>query len=218
MIRVRFRSSSNTEDLEDFNGAGLYDSLSAELGSDSRPIDVAIKTVWASLWNLRAYEERSFKNVAQDSVAMAVLVHAAFRNERANGVAIARNILNPIRGDQFYFNTQAGEASVTNPAPGIVTEQLVYQWPPRTPTLTYQSNSSLISGPVLDASEVRKLACAMDATQNHFKNIYDPSNENRLFTMETEFKFLGEERSLLLKQARPYPIRTSQIPDDCREF
>ena len=216
--RIRFRSSSNTEDLEDFNGAGLYDSISAELGSDDRPIDIAIKTVWASLWNLRAYEERAFKNVDQDSVAMGILVHAAFRNERANGVAIGRNILNPIRGDQFYFNTQAGEASVTNPAPGIVTEQLVYQWPPRTPSLTYQSNSSLISGPVLDTAEVRKLACAMDAVQNHFKSYYDPNNEDRLFTMETEFKFLGEERSLLLKQARPYPLRRSEIPNDCRDF
>lgn len=216
--RVRFRSSSNTEDLEDFNGAGLYDSISAELGSDSRPVDVAIKTVWASLWNLRAFEERDYANVDQSSVAMGILVHAAFRNERANGVAVGRNILNPIRGDQFYFNTQAGEASVTNPAPGIITEQLVYQWPPRTPRLTYQSNSSLVSGPVLDETEVRALACAVDAMQEHFKGILDPSNEDRLFTMETEFKFLGAERRLLLKQARPYPLRRSGIPNDCRDF
>ncbi|NRB77918.1 MAG: lamin tail domain-containing protein [Saccharospirillaceae bacterium] len=46
--RVRFRSSSNTEDLSEFNGAGLYDSISAELDSNKRPIELAIKTVWSS--------------------------------------------------------------------------------------------------------------------------------------------------------------------------
>jgi len=138
---------------------------SAELGDEDRPVDVAIKTVWASLWNLRAFEERDYANVEQTSVAMGVLVHAAFTNERANGVGVGRNILNPIRGDQFYFNTQAGEASVTNPAPGIVTEQVIYQWPTRTPTLTYQSYSSLLTGEVIDETEVRALACALEGMQ-----------------------------------------------------
>lgn len=216
--RVRFRSSSNTEDLADFNGAGLYDSLSAELGSDKRPIDVAIKTVWASLWNLRAYEERMHANVEQSSIAMGVLVHAAFTNERANGVAVGRNILDPTRTDQFYFNSQAGEASVTNPAPGVVTEQLVYQWPPRSPNFRYQSNSSLIEGYVMTTAEVRDLACAMDAVQEHFRQILDPDNANRWFTMETEFKFLGQERQLLIKQVRPFQLGTQDVPNDCRDF
>lgn len=216
--RVRFRSSSNTEDLATFNGAGLYDSLSAELGSEKRPVDTAIKTVWASLWNFRAYEERLYANVDQSSVAMGVLVHAAFTNERANGVAVGRNILDLIRTDQFYFNSQAGEASVTNPAPGVITEQLIYQWPPRTPNLKYRSNSSLITGKVMNSGEVRALACAVDAIQEHFRLILDPNDEDRWFTMEMEFKFLGQERQLLIKQARPYQFGQLDIPNDCREF
>lgn len=215
---VRFRSSSNTEDLEQFNGAGLYDSISAELDDKDKPVDRAIRTIWASLWNLRAVEERINSNVDQSEVAMAILVHYAFPNERANGVAVARNILDPIRTDQYYFNSQAGEASVTNPAPGVVTEQLIYQWPPRTPTLTYHSYSSLVDNRVITSSEVRALACSMDAIQTHFRNLLDPQKQNRWFTMESEFKFHGAERQLIIKQARPYKMPHLDIPNDCREI
>jgi hypothetical protein len=216
---VRFRSSSNTEDLEEFNGAGLYESISAELDDKDKPVDHAMRTVWASLWNLRAVEERLNANVDQSSVAMGILVHFAFPNERANGVAVARNILDPTRTDQYYFNSQAGEASVTNPAPGVVTEQLIYQWPPRTPTLTYHSYSSLLTDRrVITTNETRALACSMDAIQNHFRETLDPQRQNRWFTMESEFKFHGPERQLIIKQARPYKMANLDIPNDCREL
>lgn len=217
--RVRFRSSSNTEDLEDFNGAGLYTSMGAELDDDEDTPEKAILTVWASLWNFRAFEERHYAQVDQTSVAMGILVHRAFTNERANGVAVARNILSPTRVDQYYFNSQAGEASVANPAPGIQTEQVIYQWPPRTPRLTYHSYSSLTDDntPVITGAEARALACSMSAIQNHFKNLLDPNDQNRWFTMESEFKFLGEERTLLIKQARPYQFTPPDLPADCRE-
>ena len=216
--RVRFRSSSNTEDLAEFNGAGLYESISAELDDDERNVDDAIRTVWASLWNLRAVEERINANVEQSAVAMGILVHPAFLNERANGVAVGRNILTPTRPDQYYFNTQAGEASVTNPAPGVFTEQLIYQWPPRTPRLTYHSYSSLLNNePVITSAEARALACSVEVIQEHFRELLDPFDENRWFTIETEFKFLGPERELLIKQARPYQLGNLDIPNDCRE-
>jgi hypothetical protein len=215
---VRFRSSSNTEDLAEFNGAGLYESISAELDDDEARVDDAMRTVWASLWNLRAFEERANANVDQSVVAMGILVHSAFKNERANGVAVARNILDPTRIDQYYFNSQAGEASVTNPAPGVITEQLIYQWPPRTPALTYHSYSSLLPDTrVITPTEARALACSMDAIQTHLRELLDPDQEDRWFTVESEFKFLGEERQLLIKQARPYQLRKLDIPNDCRE-
>ena len=54
----RFRSSTNAEDLENFNGAGLYDSKAAKKNHKTKTIDAAIKEVWASLWNFRAFNER----------------------------------------------------------------------------------------------------------------------------------------------------------------
>jgi phosphoenolpyruvate synthase/pyruvate phosphate dikinase len=119
--RVRFRSSSNTEDLSGFNGAGLYTSVSGQLDSEKRAIDDAIRTVWASLYLQRAYDERRYHHIDETQVAMGILIHPAFLSEKANGVAISRNILQPIR-DQDYINVQIGEASVANPAPGVTTE------------------------------------------------------------------------------------------------
>jgi hypothetical protein len=218
--RVRYRSSSNTEDLPEFNGAGLYTSESAELDDEDRTAEEAIRTVWASLWNTRAYDERELAHVDQDSVAMGVLIHPAFRTERANGVAISRNVLDPIRGDEHYLNLQAGEASVTNPAPGVVTEQIVFiRFPfPGVPQGDYQSQSSLVPGRVATLDELRHVSCVLGGIHDHFRPLLDPDGTERWFAMQIELKFLGDARTLLVKQARPHHFGGTDIPDDCREF
>jgi len=221
--RVRFRSSSNTEDLPGFNGAGLYTSVSAELGDDSRRVDDALRAVWASLYNARAYDERTYSHIDERSVAMGVLVHPAFRGERANGVAVSRNVLDPTRGDIYYLNAQAGEASVTNPAPGVATEQLNYRWG-REPPIVYQSESSLLGAlagapsQVLASDEVFDLVCALRTVHEVFQPLLDPMGEDAWFGMEVEFKFLGPERRLLIKQARPHSFGTPTPYGDCREL
>jgi hypothetical protein len=221
--RVRFRSSSNTEDLPGFNGAGLYTSVSAELGDDSRRVDDALRTVWASSYNARAYDERRYAHIDERSVAMGVLVHSAFPGERANGVAVSRNVLEPTRGDIYYVNAQAGEASVTNPAPGVATEQLIYRWG-REPPIVYQSESSLVAAfagdgqPVLTSGEVFDLVCALRTVHDVFQPLLDPAGANAWFGMEVEYKFLGPERRLLIKQARPHPFGTPTAFGDCREL
>lgn len=221
--RVRFRSSSNTEDLPTFNGAGLYTSVSAELGDPDRKIEDAIRIVWASLWNDRAYDERRYANIDDEKIAMGVLVHPAQLSEEANGVAVSRNILDPNRGDIYYINVQAGEASVTNPAPGVTTDQLTYSWNYE-PHITYTSGSSVLGalkdpGPhVLTDDEVRALACALGAVHDWFRPKLDPLFQNRWFAMETEFKFLDGDRTLLLKQARPHSFGATAFSSDCRDF
>jgi len=221
--RVRFRSSSNTEDLPNFNGAGLYTSISAELGDPARSVADALRTVWASLWSARAYDERAYAGIQRDTLGMGVLCHPASLGEGANGVGVSRNILEPIRGDQYYINAQLGEASVTNPAPAISTEQLVYQWY-RSPSVLYQSQSSLLGAyavapkTVLDAGDAVDVACALQAVSNHFRPLLDPVAANPWFAMEIEFKFMGPSRQLLVKQARPHSFGHREIIADCREF
>ncbi len=214
--RVRFRSSSNTEDLPNFNGAGLYTSVGTQAGG-APSFEDAVKTVWASLWNLRAYEERSFANIDHLATAMGVLVHEAFVSERANGVAVSRNVLDPIRSDVYYLNAQFGEASVTNPAPGVGTDAVLYRWG-RTPRLQYQARSTLTPESVLSLAESDGVACTLLAIHNHFEPLLDPEGMNRWFAMEIEFKFVGAGRDLLVKQARPYSFGQSDVPSDCREF
>ncbi|MFT3925154.1 MAG: PEP/pyruvate-binding domain-containing protein [Myxococcales bacterium] len=213
---VRFRSSSNAEDLEGFNGAGLYTSESAAAG-ESEAIEAALHTVWSSLWDERAYDERTLAGIDHTGVAMGVLVHPRFVGERANGVAMSRNLNDPTRGDQFYVNAQVGEASVTNPAPGVGTEQVVYTWPPNTPELTYRSHSTLTQGKdVLASDEIRELACALGALHDHFEALMNADGKNRWFTMEVEFKVVGDARDLVIKQARPFPFSAARLPADCR--
>ncbi len=216
--RVRFRSSSNTEDLPGFNGAGLYESISAYLDDpDEVSIEDAIRTVWASLYLARAWDERAYFNIDQDGVAMGVLVHRAFPGERANGVGISRNVLEPIR-DQHYFNVQHGEALVTNPAPGVGTEQLIWDRR-RQPRVRYLARSTLRDGAaVLSGDEVEAVGCALRAIHRHFRPLIDPEQEDRWFAMDIEFKLLGEGRELLIKQARPYSFGSAEVPADCREL
>ena len=100
---------------------------------------------------------------------MGVLVHQAYDGvERANGVCVSRDILDPTRSDINYINAQVGEASVTNPAPGITSEQLRFE-PWETPPITYQSHSSLTSAPVMKVDEVRRLACFLRVAHAHFR-------------------------------------------------
>jgi pyruvate phosphate dikinase-like enzyme/lamin tail-like protein len=221
--RVRLRSSSNTEDLPNFNGAGLYTSTSAALDDPERPVADAMRTVWASLWNDRAYDERVYARIERDTLGMGILVHPAALSEHANGVGVSRNVLEPPRGDQFYINAQLGEASVTNPAPAISTEQLVYQWY-RDPAILYQSASSLLgalpSAPaaVLGPTEVESIACALQAVHDHFRPLLDPAQANPWFAMEVEFKLVGPDRQPYIKQARPHSFGQPEIIRDCREL
>ncbi|HMI93336.1 MAG TPA: PEP/pyruvate-binding domain-containing protein, partial [Polyangiales bacterium] len=218
-VRVRFRSSSNSEDLPEFNGAGLHTSVSVELGDRDRDLQNGLRTVWASLWNTRAFDERDFANVEQTAAAMAVLVHEAELGEAAQGVAIARALRDLTRLEVYYLNAQRGEASVTNPAPGVTTEELLFTFPPRTPTLEYLSSSSLGGdGPVLPGKDAHGVACALASVQLHFRPLLDPGRENRLFAMQIEWKLERGTRDVIVKQARPQPFGAATLPADCREF
>ncbi len=214
-IRVRFRSSSNVEDLGGFNGAGLYDSTGVDPDELDGGIEDALREIWASLWNLRAYDERAYYHIDQTALGMAVLVHPAYPSERANGVAISRNIFAPSEGHKYYINAQVGEALVTNPAPGVTSDQIVYQ-PGRPSDLVYQSRSSLSGGePVLTAAEVADVACSLRSIHDHYRALLDPDGENTWFAMDIEFKLLGASRQLLIKQARPYSFGTEPPSDWC---
>ncbi len=126
---LRFRSSSNIEDIEGFNGAGLYASytgfLAPELQADpsDRKHDVAwaLRKTWASYWSFPAFEERRLAGINHLAGHMGVLVHPRFDDaiEQANGVVTIRWA--PARGDQpetssMLVNVQLGELSVANPA------------------------------------------------------------------------------------------------------
>ena len=133
---VRLRSSSNAEDSLEFNGAGLYTSVSA-CGGDAdgshggasacdpdkgrRPLDEGLKIVWASLWDFGAFEEREYYQIDHQDIAMGVLVSTQYEGEQANGVAFTGN---PTLADddRYTINVQAGEVDVVDAPAGTIAE------------------------------------------------------------------------------------------------
>ena len=85
---VFVRSSSNAEDLPNFSGAGLYDTVK-NVKTEENLIE-AVKTVWASLWNFDAYEARVRNYVDQDSVYMSALIQVGV-NMDSGGVMFTKD-------------------------------------------------------------------------------------------------------------------------------
>lgn len=210
--RMRFRSSTNAEDLRGHSGAGLYDSESGQPGDARRPVENALRAVWSSLWNFRAFEERDWVRIDHDAVAMGVLVHPTYVDELANGVAVTANPFDEsLDGeDAFYINAQRGEESVVSPRPGVIADQLLYFFFHSGQPATYFARSSLTAGgaPVLSRAELFDLGSQLDAIRAHFTPLY-PTPKGLPLAMDVEFKLeqVGTERVIEIKQARPYPGR-----------
>lgn len=208
----KFRSSTNAEDLENFSGAGLYDSYSAKKNHSTKTIANAIRGVWASLWNLRAFDEREYYKIDQTSVAMGILVHRAFSDEDANGVVITKNLYNV--NHAYTINVQYQEYSIVYPEPGIIHDQiLVYtiNLDDQKYTIEYlsQSNIPALNGKtVMTDEELYELAeyCTI-IKEHYYNNIPNNCNcEYSNFAVDLEIKVDSEveNRKIYIKQARIY--------------
>src|SRR5262249_36160979 len=102
---VFVRSSSNSEDLPGFNGAGLYDTVGNVVGR--KQLGEALKFVWASIWNLRAVEEREAFGIDHKQVYMGVLVQIGI-NATAAGVLVTKDLWDPTDDHSFTINAKWG--------------------------------------------------------------------------------------------------------------
>ena len=100
------RSSTNSEDLPNFNGAGLYTSM-PNLRTDEQLIE-GLKTVWASVWNFEAYEARERAGIEHTKVYMAVLIQEGINSE-SSGVMITTDPFNRDSKDPaIYISAKRG--------------------------------------------------------------------------------------------------------------
>ncbi len=228
--KLRFRSSTNVEDTDQFSGAGLYDSKSGCLADDldgdtvgpsscdpdsinEKGVFRAIRKVFASFYNDNAFLERLRHSVDEEQVGMGVLVHHSYPDEFevANGVATLT------RGgfsERVLFATQPGAASVTNPDGDALPELVQVQLFLFGPQATMLQGSSLLP---LGAS-------AMDFTTDYeaFAELFvDVADEYELrtgktsFVLDFEFKKLNSGGAalpaggLVVKQFREIPQASS---------
>lgn len=198
---VRLRSSTNAEDLDDFNGAGLYESVSASMRPGDLPSD-EIRKVWASVWSFRAYEERTWWNMDQLAVKMGVAVHLAYPDEIANGVIVSQNIASPAMAG-IYVNLQLGETSITNPDDGSRPEIVTLMaGGGEVQSVRLQYSSLSPTSGILTSTESRELYNGVQKIQRHFAGLYKKNAAAML--LDIEFKLIDADRKLLFKQVRPY--------------
>lgn len=257
---IRFRSSTNAEDLDEFSGAGLYDSktgcladdldadtvgpsrclstehrawLEAELTrrqaeqlahperwwladiiadiegdlSDEKTVADAVRKVWRSLWNLRAFDEREYYGIPHTDVYMGIAVQPTFVLERMESVAITH--LRPDAGDPLYrVVSQLGEVGIVRPIdPGAVPETLTFRRGQSGPGEVHDVRvvvpSSLSPGAARLYSEAQlaTLAGLLFSVHDHFAaHVYPTLTGLRL---DVEIEVTSDGR-IVLKQARPY--------------
>ena len=198
---LRYRSSTNNEDLPGFNGAGLYDSKTQdpeETAADG--IDKSLKGVFASLWTFRAFTEREFHRIDHLAAMMGVLVHPNYKDELANGAAVS---FDPIHGweETYYVNSQLGEDLVTNPVAHSVPEELLL-FPGGGHRVLFTSNLVPRGQLLMSAARLVQLAQHLTTIHDHFEDLYNPGS-GEPFAMEIEFK-ITSDNILAIKQARPW--------------
>ena len=136
------RSSSNSEDLPNFSGAGLYTAVPNARGAEQ--IIEGIKKVWASLWNFEAYEARERAGVDHMKIFMAVLIQKGINSE-SSGVMITTDPFNRDNKGAVYISAKRGLGSKVVEGPKVA-EQIIYS--PRaksTQVLTRSEEDSLLT-------------------------------------------------------------------------
>ena len=206
---LRYRSSTNNEDLPGFSGAGLYDSKTQHAQETvDGGIDKSLKQVFASLWNFRAFIERESRNIDHLATAMGVLVHPNFSDELANGVAVS---FDPFydTDDAYYVNTQLGEDLVTNPDAFSVPEEILLH---EDNSYNVLARSNLVARDqlLMSDAQMEQLRGHLETIHDEFAALYEPEAD-RPFAMEIEFKITSDD-ILSIKQARPWVFPVANRP------
>ncbi|MGE3261598.1 MAG: PEP/pyruvate-binding domain-containing protein [Bacteriovoracia bacterium] len=232
--KLKLRSSTNSEDLPNFNGAGLYDSYSYKPAKDGKEkkrekkvaaLSETLRKVWASVWNLRAYEERAFFRIPHGDVKMGIQVNPSFSDEGASGVVVTKNVSKDpnLTAPGVYVEAQRGDKfSVMNPESGIKPEKVLILFNDRDPLnvaqyeVRYLQKSNIADDnetildhdnpkEILSVEQAKDLAYQVMKAHAHFKPIFGADKAD--FALDLEFKVDSEDNgvpTVFLKQARPY--------------
>jgi len=225
---LRFRSSSTVEDIEGFNGAGLYDSSTGYLQprkasgtTPKRPsVADAVRKTWASYFSAEAFEERHQNHIEHLAADMGVLVHARFDDELEQSNGVFTFSIAPGK-KELAVDAQPGAVSVTNPPTDrvVIPESSRVTKTDAALVIQRQSLSSLVKAgqQVVSDADLRELfQLAESVTVEHLvqDNVGVPAaQQRRALVMDFEFRRVlpgwpalkqGQNPSrFVIKQARP---------------
>jgi hypothetical protein len=214
--RIRFRSSTNSEDLPVFNGAGLYESTGFDVADDDAKLQKKLLEVMSSLWLERAFWERELFGINHAAVGMAILVNPAFSNENANGVVVGSRTDGTFSS---WINAQAGEASVTNPEDGEVPESFTTVLSADRMVVKKLDSRSNLANIFLDSgattiridrvAQLRELHEAADKLHAHFVAEQIAKGDRQPYAIDIEYKLMPEGTGvkLFIKQSRLLALR-----------
>ena len=207
--RVFVRSSSNSEDLPNFSGAGLYSSV-ANVGDEDALVE-AVKKVWASLWNFQAYEARVRNFVSQKNVYMSALIQVGINMDRG-GVMVTKDPFDDESKNNVYISAVCGHNSKIPDNKGIP-EQVLFN--PRSNSvilltfsqqqnaLTFDENGGLKETPDKCASKQNRRILTDTQARNLAKTAM---NIKRIFgnKKEQDIEWGIMAGRIYVVQARPY--------------
>jgi hypothetical protein len=204
---VFVRSSSNSEDLPGFSGAGLYTTVPNV--KTEAALTQAVKTVWASVFNPEAWEARSAAGFDAGAVAMAVFVQQAVDATSA-GVMITRDPFDAGHRHITYISAKRG-IGIRVVEGRRIAEQVTYSsWSKAIQVISRSGDDTALQlsegggvkevpveagRTVLTDALVLRLARVADAVKRQFKGV----------DQDIEWAVVGDE--IVLLQARPYVER-----------
>lgn len=213
---VYVRSSSNAEDTGKFSGAGLYTSV--ENVTDEDKIIEAVKTVWASVWNFKAYEARERNFVDHEDTNMGVLIQVGVTMDNG-GVMITKDPFDKYnRGAVYISATWGHNIAVTSEGVGsnvgtndkkAIPEQILFSPKSNSMQVLTRSDQETMFVPAVDGGlkeipfnnrrrvlsdpVIRQLVNAA----NYIKRVFGGKSEQ-----DIEWGFM--KGRLYIVQARPY--------------
>jgi hypothetical protein len=204
---VFVRSSSNSEDLPGFSGAGLYTTV-PNVKTDAA-LAQAVKTVWASVFNPEAWEARSAAGFDAEAVSMAVFVQTAIDASSA-GVMITRDPFDAGHPYITYISAKRG-IGIRVVEGRRIAEQVTYSsWSKAIQVLSRSGEDTALqlsdNGGVKEVPVEAGRTVLTDALVLRLAGV--GASVKRLFKgvdQDIEWAVVGDE--IVLLQARPYVER-----------
>lgn len=204
---VFVRSSSNSEDLPGFSGAGLYSTVPNVKSGDA--LETAVKKVWASVFNAEAWEARAVAGFAPDAVLMGVLVQSAVDSVNS-GVMITRDPFDAGHRHVTYISAKRG-IGIRVVEGQRQAEQVMYSsWSRAIQVISRSSDDTALqldqSGGVKEVPVEVGRAVLTDALVLRLARTAE-AVKRRFHGVDQDIEWATAGASIVLLQARPYVER-----------